>query len=148
MNKWTLEKTGFHGRVLEDGQPIEIIRNEVKNYLQGKLVLTVNGQSDFESLGLRLADFEVFEFHNFWKKWTGGYSKKENKKVYQPISLMRLYQHYFHKTIQQGQHSATEDALATIELFRGAYIPYMTEMNNSGNKYLSDEQQDDFDYIK
>jgi hypothetical protein len=134
--------------VLEDGKPIEIIRQEVKDHLEGKLVLTVNGQSDFDSLGLRLGDFKVFEFHNFWKKWTGGYSNKESKKVYQPISLKRLYYHYFRKTIQGGEHSATEDALATVQLFREAYIPYMMDINNTGHKYLSDEQQDDFDCIQ
>jgi hypothetical protein len=87
VNIWTIEKTGFHGRVLEDGKPNEIIRKEWKKHLKGKLVLNINGQSDLNSLALRLADFEVFEFHNFWKKWTGDYSEKEPRKVYQPISL-------------------------------------------------------------
>jgi hypothetical protein len=89
VNQWTIEKTRF--------------------------VLTVNEQNDFNSLKLRLADFEVFEFHNFWKKWTGDYSEKESRKVYQPISLKRLYYNYFRKTIHGGEHSATEDALATVK---------------------------------
>jgi hypothetical protein len=58
---------------------IEIISKEVKNHLQGKHILTVSGQSDFDCLGPFLADFEVFEFHNFWKKWTGENFKKESK---------------------------------------------------------------------
>jgi hypothetical protein len=31
VSKWTIEKAGFYGRVLEDGKLIEVIRKQVKD---------------------------------------------------------------------------------------------------------------------
>jgi len=148
VNNYTRQFNGFGENDFEDGRPFEIIQKEVEELLTGKLVVTVNGHSDFGSLDLRMADFDVFECHNFWKKWTGGYSKQDGKKTYNPISLQRLYKHYFQESIQDRQHTATKDALATIRLFKEAYIPHMVNLNNYSNRYLNEEMQDDFGYIK
>jgi len=150
INSHTRKINGFEKHDLENGKNFEIVQEEVKKLLKNKIVLTVNGRSDFASLDLRMGDYNCFEFHEFWKKWTGGYSKQTNTKVYSPISLSRLYRHYFRTEIQSGEHSATEDALATVKLFREAYIPYMSELGNPYyfEKYLESDEQDDFEYIQ
>lgn len=90
---------GFKEGDLENGLDFEIVNDEVCKILDGKLVVTCNGAMDFKSLNIPRVDLDNFEFQLHWKKFTGTRNKQQMK-VYQPISLKRLYHHYFNSNIQ------------------------------------------------
>lgn len=128
-----------------DGLPFEEVRQQVMAIMDGKLVITCNGASDFKALNIPSSDIDVFEFHNHWMKWTGDIDK-HGEKVLQPISLKKLYKHYFNQEIQiEGEtHSATVDAAATVRLFMEAYVPW-AKLNSINTKYQ--EPGDSFNNI-
>ena len=73
---------------------------------------------DFDCLDLDAREFDVFDIHGYWKRLN---PTKFGLKL-QPISLRDIYYYYYGFDLQSGVHSCTEDARATMRLFREQYV--------------------------
>ncbi|CAL8110814.1 unnamed protein product [Orchesella dallaii] len=92
----------------------ETVRRKMEDLMQNKLVVTVGGQSDYDALGLEIADFDYFDLQSHW------YYEKVNEHgslVRHSHSLRSLSNYYLHRDPQTGIHTSLNDAIATMDLF-------------------------------
>jgi len=64
VNKFN--KTGYNSRSLMNGKDIEIVKSELNDLLNNKLVIGVALENDFASLDLPIGDFDVFDLQWHW----------------------------------------------------------------------------------
>jgi DNA polymerase III epsilon subunit-like protein len=121
VNQYTRRITGFEANSLVNGKERETVRKEVKQLLQGKLVIIYNGGADFRALDIDQSDFKFFDLQEVFQKWNGKFNRLGNKH-FEPIGLRHLFYHYLKIDIQSGCHSALEDARATMQLFKDNYL--------------------------
>lgn len=143
VNKHTLRINGFKKDSLEKGKDIEQVKVELDKVLRGKLVITVAGAGDFLALDLPISDYDVFDLHQHWQKWTGTYTKT-GVPNFQPISMKSLYAYYKGKEIQDGVHDAIQDCVYTLELF----LVYTTIKKTDVTSRNHNHDIDDFSDIK
>lgn len=147
VNDHTDKITGFRGRMLECGLPLERVKERVAAILEGKLVVSYAGEGDFLALSLCPTDFDHFDTQSFFRKFNGQRTRS-GEKVYQPINLRSIYHHYFKKDIQEGKHSAIIDAKCTMEIFRKTYIPLARTNNFVDRKTKLDGEFDGIQKMK
>ncbi|CAG7825596.1 unnamed protein product, partial [Allacma fusca] len=86
-----------------------------------------------------IGDFENFDLQSHWIQ------PKINRdfvKVHEPISLKRLVKVYFKEEIQQGIHTALQDAKATMLIFTEVYIKIKKSHVSSKDNMNVDEFAD------
>jgi hypothetical protein len=111
--------TGFNQFSFNDPTlpTLEKTRQTVLSLLQGKLVITVGGGGDFNSLGLKMKDngFNCFDLqsHFFVRK-----INEYGDDIREPHSLRSLAKHYLGYNPQELAHTSYEDAVATMDLFK------------------------------
>ena len=112
VNRITLKINGYAEHDLEDGIAYEDVVADVQKITLGKVIIVHGGSQDLRLL--QIDDCVCFDLQTVFRQ-TG------RNGVQQPISLKRLTRHYFGRDIQARVHCATEDAIATLELFQDVY---------------------------
>jgi len=136
--------TGFTKESLKNGKPLDEVQNQFMEVVTDKLIISYAGTGDFQALELVTGDFTHFDLSRYFQKWNGQLTKG-GEKVYQPIGLRSVYWHFFKKDIQDGVHSATKDAIATLELFeiykirktKNMDFPYMRDKDDEFNEIVT-----------
>lgn len=131
------EVTGFQENSFDDPSfpPLETVREIMKQKLQGKLIITVGGRGDFESLGLDIANYDCFDLqqHFFVKKYN-----EYEMPIREGHSLRSLAKYFLNRSPQEKFHSSFEDALATIQLFeKYKEIKIQDDPNNCDMRFNS-----------
>jgi hypothetical protein len=127
--------TGFHAHSFASVKlpTLRQVRETVKKLIAGKLIVTVGGDKDFESLGLSSYDFETFDLQDHF------FVSKENAngvKVREPHSLRSLSSFFLKYNPQQGRHESEADALSTMRLFKiYCMLKIKDDPLNLGSKY-------------
>jgi DNA polymerase III epsilon subunit-like protein len=106
---------------LKDGKPWEEVKKMIKSVLCGKLVITVNGQNDFNCLELEDDDFaDTFDLQGFYRR-----PHPDRIGDTQPMSLRDIFFFHFNVDCQDETqpHNALIDAISTIKVFRDGYQP-------------------------
>ena len=141
----TYQSTKLNGitqSLLEKGDvKFSQLQAEVEKIIEGKVVVTVAGTGDFNSLELSIGDYETFDLHtHFYKMPIDG----NGVVVRQPIGLKKIYNHYFPNdtSFQKNIHSPVEDARATMKIFREVYTKI--KVTNIASKTNFDPFPDDF----
>jgi len=117
------------------------LQAEVEKIIEGKVVVTVAGTGDFNSLELSIGDYKTFDLHtHFYKMRIDG----NGVVVRQPIGLKKIYNHYFPKdtSFKKNIHSPVEDARATMKIFRE--VCRKIKSTNIASKTNFDPLSDDF----
>lgn len=108
--------TGFQDNSFDDKSypTLETVRETMKRKLEGKLIITVGGRGDFESLGLEMANYDCFDLqqHFFVRKFN-----EYEMPIREGHSLRSLAKFFLGRSPQEKEHSSFQDALATIQLF-------------------------------
>jgi hypothetical protein len=118
-NPFWRKLTGFNKFSFNDPTlpTLDQTRQVVHKLLQGKLVITVGGEGDFNALGLKMKDngFKCFDLqsHFFVQK-----SNEYGDEIREPHSLRSLAKHYLGYNPQEISHTSYDDAVATMELFK------------------------------
>jgi len=100
------------------------VQAEVKEILKEKLVITCGGESDYNALGLDMADFNSFDLQShFYLDSVDRYGVINR----QPHSLRSLSLHFLQQN-QNNQHTSQQDAILTMKLF---------------HKYIKEKRDDD-----
>lgn len=135
VNHFTRKLNGFTEDSLENGRPLDEVKREVEELLTGKLVVTYAGSTDLLSLELNPGDFDHLDLSNFFMRPK---PNKMGQDYGEKIGLRTLCYHYFNKDIQEGIHSPTVDAKATIQLFMEVYtkIPEVHQNRDYKNYQL------------
>jgi len=115
----------------------------VSELLKNKLVITVAGAGDFAALDLPISEFDTFDLLWTFQKKSDQFCKKTGERVYHPVGLQSLHNHFISKTtgkpIQQGFHRADEDAIANMEVFQVYTQIKKTRLAHRKDKYLLEE---------
>jgi hypothetical protein len=93
VNEYTRRITGFEAYSLVNGRERETVRKEVKQLLQGKLVIIYNSGADFRALDIDQSDFKFFDLQEVFQKWNGKFNRLGNKN-FEPIGLRHVFYHY------------------------------------------------------
>jgi len=116
----TRQVNGFEETSLIDGKPFAEVQKEVSAFIENRLIIFCGAGSDFDLLDLCAADYTYFDIQRHW------YSTKINNKgliIKEPLSLASIYRHYYPtEPFQTGKHDSTEDARATMKIFREQYL--------------------------
>ena len=131
--------------MLESGKPLPIVKESVKKEISKKVIITVGGAEDLLALNLEASEYSLFDLQNVFRQWSGQLTKS-GEKVYQPIELRSLYNHYFNIDIQSRHHSAVSDDKATMRIFREVYTSLALKKNPVAWDY--DRCDGEFDDIK
>jgi hypothetical protein len=104
----------------------------IKYVLRGKLVITVNGQNDFNCLELKDDDFpDTFYLQGFYRR-----PHPDRIGDTQPMSLRDMYYFHFMSDCQDETqpHNALIDARSTIKVFRDRYQPLKRNSSSHGER--------------
>lgn len=98
----------------EKGKPFRIVKEVLQTLLRGKILVGHGLQNDINAIQIDIPKsrrWDTTEIPMFMRKpeWGG---------PLQPKKLKTLVKNFVGKNIQTGEHSATEDAEASMELFR------------------------------
>ena len=136
--------TGFTRNSLEHGKDLVEVQNLVKKVLNGKLVIVKNGSSDFSSLDLALVNdshsvFDLEQEYRRSKTILDNFGMETEIEV--PIKLKELHAFYFpnDRPLQAEVHSAEQDCIATMKIFKEAYIPNKVNVTSKISDRLYDE---------
>lgn len=117
INTSTQFINGFKSNDFDDPKlPTEMdVRNEIKKLFKDKLVISLGGISDYEALGLEIADFDNFELQSHW--FVEGTDCNTGLPTRQPHSLRSLVKYYQLHDPQKGKRGSHNDAVAHMELY-------------------------------
>jgi DNA polymerase III alpha subunit (gram-positive type) len=136
--------TGFKGKMLEDGEDFNKVRDQLRAILTDQLVVTHGGIHDFKCMDLIPAEFDSFDLQSVFQKWNLQFDNL-GQKVYNPIGLRRLCKHFFNVDIQDGVHSADRDAIYTMRLFQ--VYTSMAKAENLNNRHDFTKFRGKFDHV-
>jgi hypothetical protein len=128
---------------LINGKDFDKVQSKVVKVLENKLVIVLDGEQDFASLGIPIGDYEHFDLQQHWFK------EKENVDkvlVREKLGLRALCYEYFKVDIQKGHHSSLIDAKYTMKLFADIYTKI--KINNIESKINFTENYDDIKSAK
>lgn len=110
-------KSGIRRNDLKHGRPMDQITREMKTILSHpKLVITVDGYSDFHCIDLDVREFNMFNLQTYYRR------TKDNGTETNGMSLRDIYFLEFSEDFQGTvTHSAEADARATIKIFMEGY---------------------------
>jgi len=119
-------KNGFKSDSLDvkEAKDINVVKTELRKLLEGKLVLGVDLAEDFSALDLEFGDFSENCFDLQWHYKEESLSTR-GKPIIERWSLKRMSHELLGEEIQNGVHSALEDAVSTAKVFREAYMKIM-----------------------
>jgi hypothetical protein len=109
--------TGFNSKSFasKDLPTLQTVRSAVKGIITGKLVITIGGDRDFESLGLNRFDFEIFDLQDHFCVVK---TNEKGVEIREPHSLRSLSTYYLGYNPQANVHNSATDAIATMQLFK------------------------------
>ncbi|CAG7828514.1 unnamed protein product, partial [Allacma fusca] len=117
---------------LQNGKPMSEVRDEVIKILENNLIVTVAGYGDFAALGISpIRDYDHFDLQ--WHFFTENQPNPLSPPISQPMSLKRIFRYCFGKEVQGGVHTAQEDAINTMKIFKEGYISLKT--TNKASRY-------------
>ncbi len=134
-NPKMVAKSGIRKYDLVNGIHMSIVKEKVESIFKDKLVIVVNGATDFTSLGLKNYDFDTFDLQEYYKRpgnIDNGFAKTG-------MSLRDMYFMEFNEDFQGTQtHSAVEDAKATLRIFMEGYIKRNEKKETRGDSTYSE----------
>ena len=127
VTKYSLKVNGITATSLSKGKPIYEVQQELDAIMNNKLVIGVDLENDFNSLGLPMSDYSTFDLQWYFYKFEDNILSK--------LGLRSLCKHYFNIDMQQDAmiHSEIVDATWTIRLFRDVYVLIKPEPDSMYN---------------
>lgn len=92
------------------------VKSDIQKMFKDKLVISMGGVSDYDAMGLEIADFNNFELQSHW--FVEAVDCNTGIPNRQPHSLRSLVKYYELKDPQKGKHGSHDDAVAHMELFQ------------------------------
>ena len=131
--------TGFTKYSLKNGEELGKVLLEFHRFIRGKILIFRGHVNDLRMLALRIDDHpcEMFDL-----QWHYHYTQNSGQRL--PHSLKTLAYNLLNRDIQNGEHSAIEDAIATMMIFKR----YMTEKieNEAFKNTLHKKENTVFEY--
>jgi hypothetical protein len=116
-NPIMVQISGIHANSLVNGVPMKQVTREIGDLLKTKLVITVDGSTDFSSIDLRIGEFQTFNLQAYYKRTHPSGIGTEN------MSLRDIYFLEFGEDFQGLKtHSPEKDAEATVRCFLEGYV--------------------------
>ena len=122
------EITGLTPDSLKFGARFDTAQRKVLDLIQNKIVVGHALDNDLRALGISHAPVRNTAKHNFFKTMNP-YG------ALQPQKLVRLHETYIGSTIQEGSHSALEDARASMKVYRTLHDQWHVPVQHEGPLY-------------
>jgi len=117
-------KNGFKKNSLDcpSAQPIDVVKEDLRQILKGKLVIGCALSNDFESLDLAFGEYSQDAFDLQWHYYDLSYSTEGNP-IIERWALRRMCAELLQREVQKSAiRNASEDAQDTMAVFRDVTI--------------------------
>ncbi len=115
---------GFKADSFVNGTDFNIVKENVKKHLVGKLIIMWGFYKDLCSLRIdnemKTLKLDIFDLQDIYR-WRV-YNDYGEFVATQPLGLARVFSGYYGQNPQLGVHSALEDARNTMRIFREKYM--------------------------
>jgi hypothetical protein len=115
---------GFKADSFVNGTDFNIVKENVKKHLVGKLIIMWGFYEDLCSLRIdkemKPLKLDIFDLQGIYR-WRV-YNDYGEFVATQPLGLARVYSGYYGQNPHLGVHSALEDAINTMRIFREKYM--------------------------
>lgn len=114
-NNWI---TGLNYGDLESGMKVSEVKQRLSDLFRMRTIIVMDGDRDFESVGLNLKDFDVVDIKTKLIRQNGS-----------PIKLSKLVKHFYNIDIQSNDeiHDPSIDAFWTLKLYYDYVVPRSEE---------------------